>query len=129
MADRCEIPPPVWTCSRPRGHEGPCAASPEDRADTAARGMFAALEDLERALDEPNPMTERLMVLAATALEWSEKKQDDYQLRMACESFRGFVAGILTIEDQRDAVEVRDRITHAEGRRVKWEDIKRRLGL
>jgi hypothetical protein len=23
---KCEAPPPGWTCTRPGGHEGPCAA-------------------------------------------------------------------------------------------------------
>lgn len=26
---RCELPPPGWTCSRRKHHEGPCAASPK----------------------------------------------------------------------------------------------------
>lgn len=26
----CPVPPDGWTCSRPRGHVGPCAASPEN---------------------------------------------------------------------------------------------------
>ncbi|HEV7301632.1 MAG TPA: hypothetical protein VGN72_19870 [Tepidisphaeraceae bacterium] len=26
--DTCRVPPPGWSCSRPAGHEGPCAASP-----------------------------------------------------------------------------------------------------
>lgn len=25
---RCNVPPPGWTCTRERGHEGPCAALP-----------------------------------------------------------------------------------------------------
>lgn len=27
-ATRCERPPEGWWCSRPAGHEGPCAARP-----------------------------------------------------------------------------------------------------
>lgn len=26
VADRCQIPPVGWWCSRERGHDGPCAA-------------------------------------------------------------------------------------------------------
>ena len=25
----CTVPPPGWTCSRPPGNDGPCAASPQ----------------------------------------------------------------------------------------------------
>lgn len=25
----CRVPPPGWWCSRPAGHEGPCAARPD----------------------------------------------------------------------------------------------------
>jgi len=28
VVDKCTLPPAGWSCSRPRGHEGPCAASP-----------------------------------------------------------------------------------------------------
>lgn len=27
---KCNLPPEGWHCSRPRGHEGPCAALPID---------------------------------------------------------------------------------------------------
>ncbi len=30
----CTLPPEGWTCSRPDGHDGPCAAIPEMKADT-----------------------------------------------------------------------------------------------
>lgn len=26
----CPLPPKGWTCSRAKGHDGPCAASPEE---------------------------------------------------------------------------------------------------
>jgi hypothetical protein len=26
-AQRCNVPPPGWVCSRPAGHSGPCAAT------------------------------------------------------------------------------------------------------
>lgn len=28
MNAKCEVPPSGWVCSRAKGHEGPCAASP-----------------------------------------------------------------------------------------------------
>lgn len=28
MTTKCEVPPSGWVCSRAKGHEGPCAASP-----------------------------------------------------------------------------------------------------
>lgn len=29
--NECNVPPPVWSCSRDPGHDGPCAASPVKR--------------------------------------------------------------------------------------------------
>lgn len=52
----CDVPPEGWYCTRPRGHEGPCAAWPElsaqaDRAEAqdAAVGGLLALEALAKA--------------------------------------------------------------------------------
>lgn len=39
-AERCDVPPPGWRCTRKAGHEGPCAAveAPED-LELVAKGM------------------------------------------------------------------------------------------
>ena len=36
---RCEVPPEGWTCSRQKGHDGPCAASPVGQL-VIINGMF-----------------------------------------------------------------------------------------
>lgn len=30
---KCDVPPKGWKCSRMKGHEGPCAATPEGTTD------------------------------------------------------------------------------------------------
>jgi hypothetical protein len=29
-AEECDVPPPGWRCTRPKGHDGPCAAWPAE---------------------------------------------------------------------------------------------------
>jgi hypothetical protein len=36
MSERCDVPPPGWACSRAKGHEGPCAATPTAQSDVPA---------------------------------------------------------------------------------------------
>ncbi|MDP0495075.1 MAG: hypothetical protein Q7Q73_02595 [Verrucomicrobiota bacterium JB024] len=35
MSDECKLPPAGWRCTRKAGHEGPCAAVPNDRPTVA----------------------------------------------------------------------------------------------
>lgn len=37
VGDPCELPPAGWKCTRPSGHDGPCAASPETEEDVRER--------------------------------------------------------------------------------------------
>lgn len=52
MADensRCTRPPGGWTCSRPEGHQGPCAASPPappDAKEVALKRLLIVGEQL-----------------------------------------------------------------------------------
>lgn len=48
----CTVPPAGWRCSRPGGHEGPCAASPISMDTTAewwARRWLEKASDAEKA--------------------------------------------------------------------------------
>ena len=36
MKDACTVPPAGWFCTRTKGHDGPCAALPDERARAAA---------------------------------------------------------------------------------------------
>jgi hypothetical protein len=41
-SDDCDRPPSGWTCSRGKGHDGPCAATPdEDRLREAEAHLWA----------------------------------------------------------------------------------------
>lgn len=45
VTEPCEMAPRGWTCSRRAGHDGPCAASPDDGRDA----FDAAVEAGERS--------------------------------------------------------------------------------
>jgi hypothetical protein len=47
----CTVPPAGWKCSRPAGHDGPCAASPVSANPTAAsRPQDINLEEFRETL-------------------------------------------------------------------------------
>lgn len=50
-ADDCDVPPAGWSCSRQKGHEGPCAASPLDESQHRY-GEAAEMVTLPRKLLE-----------------------------------------------------------------------------
>lgn len=55
--ERCTIPPAGWYCTRPKGHEGPCAAAQKE-----------VIEELHRDLDQ-----------IAVKEEWSTPTQGSWQ--------------------------------------------------
>lgn len=54
MTATCLAPPPGWTCTRPVGHDGPCAASPATATATDTPLLDAIALELaaRRRLDE-----------------------------------------------------------------------------
>lgn len=47
VKDTCTVPPKGWTCSRPAGHEGPCAASPVEAPMIACGGIDQEIDEEE----------------------------------------------------------------------------------
>ena len=49
IAQACDVPPLGWTCTRNKGHEGPCAAS---KSPSQKESLEALIEAVDRVLDE-----------------------------------------------------------------------------
>lgn len=49
--EQCLVPPAGWTCSRPAGHDGPCAARPVDSNVIPLRVVPTAAQDIPAALE------------------------------------------------------------------------------
>lgn len=50
----CDVPPPGWTCSRARGHAGPCAASPVAGSDAEISHIADIVDAYYASATTPN---------------------------------------------------------------------------
>lgn len=74
----CDKPPPGWCCTRPAGHDGPCAAAPIDGDVEAVRGELVRIARvLESLVDGRCENLRREKLLAAAALLVAEVEHID----------------------------------------------------
>jgi hypothetical protein len=71
IPQRCTRPPAGWTCSRPEGHDGPCAALPA--AVPTARELLSSAAELPQ--QAPDPLA-RSMALAMAIQRIAEVATD-----------------------------------------------------
>lgn len=52
MDERCEVPPEGWTCTRVRGHDGPCAAVEAGYATKVRSDLRQAVWEAAQSMHE-----------------------------------------------------------------------------
>jgi hypothetical protein len=62
---RCMVPPPGWWCPRQPGHDGPCAAQPEDEGALARALLGLGGVTREQA-------TEKAAIIVDLLAYWNE---------------------------------------------------------
>lgn len=76
MTEQCELPPEGWSCSRPKGHPGPCSATVDLPAGSPSEvpGLVIYLEDMDES-SKDDLLKETLGILAILL----QNAGDDYR--------------------------------------------------
>lgn len=117
-AEECDVPPSGWRCTRPKGHDGPCAALPtqpesaEETCETCGGGKrvnvgYSSEEDCpdckESAPSQPSEEIERFVIYRMPDSGWM-LKADDMGL-----SSRAETCELVRFEDHQQRLEEAER--------------------